>query len=345
MTWKWNGSMLTKTSIDKILATLPQLSIAVLGDLFLDQYLELDDNLTESSLETGLPAYQVTRVRSQPGAAGTIINNLVALGVGRVTPISIMGDDGTGYELRKALFQMPAVDLTHVRISPRRCTPTYTKPMLHTRGVPARELNRLDIKNRTPTPPHLVVQILRSLELEWERNSAWIVLDQVSEDDCGVVTREVRQRLAELARGDPRLFVLADSRERIAEFQDVCLKPNESEAVDLARLRQRTSRPIFVTRGELGIHLYLPESTTPIEVPGYPVSGPVDPVGAGDSVSAGIACAIAAGSDWCQAAAFGNLVASITVQQIGTTGTATPEQVRQRWDEVSAGMTQTRYGD
>ena len=37
-----------------------------------------------------------------------------------------------------------------------------------------------------------------------------------------------------------------------------------------------------------------------------------------------------------QAAAFGNLVASITIQQIGVTGTATPEQVRARWREVSA---------
>jgi sugar/nucleoside kinase (ribokinase family) len=35
-----------------------------------------------------------------------------------------------------------------------------------------------------------------------------------------------------------------------------------------------------------------------------------------------------------QAAAFGNLVASITIQQIGVTGTATPDQVRARWKEV-----------
>ena len=64
------------------------------------------------------------------------------------------------------------------------------------------------------------------------------------------------------------------------------------------------------------------------------MSGPTDPVGAGDSTSAGIACAVAAGATFAEAAAFGNLVASITVQQIGTTGTATPEQVRRRWREV-----------
>jgi sugar/nucleoside kinase (ribokinase family) len=65
-------------------------------------------------------------------------------------------------------------------------------------------------------------------------------------------------------------------------------------------------------------------------VAGYPASGPIDPVGAGDSASAGIATAVAAGLPKAAAAAFGNLVASITVQQIGTTGTATPAQLRAR---------------
>ena len=74
-------------------------------------------------------------------------------------------------------------------------------------------------------------------------------------------------------------------------------------------------------------------------LPGYPVRGPVDPVGAGDSTSAGIACAAAAGLAPAEAAAFGNLVASVTVRQLGTTGTATPDQVRQRWAEVSAART------
>ncbi len=69
-------------------------------------------------------------------------------------------------------------------------------------------------------------------------------------------------------------------------------------------------------------------------IPAYPVSGPIDICGAGDSCSAGIACAMVSGLTHEQAAAFGNLVASITIQQIGVTGTATPEQVRTRWREV-----------
>src|SRR6202012_5543972 len=97
------SAMLTAALIEQILARLPHLRVGVLGDLFLDRYLDIDAALTEPSIETGLDAYQVVRVRSYPGAAGTVINNLVALGVGRVCPIAIVGDDGEGHELRQAL--------------------------------------------------------------------------------------------------------------------------------------------------------------------------------------------------------------------------------------------------
>ncbi|MGL4553860.1 MAG: PfkB family carbohydrate kinase, partial [Gemmataceae bacterium] len=56
--------------------------------------------------------------------------------------------------------------------------------------------------------------------------------------------------------------------------------------------------------------------------------GPVDPVGAGDSTTAGILCALAAGLCLTDAAAFGCLVASVTVRKIGTTGTASPDELR-----------------
>src|SRR5437763_13218760 len=102
--------MLTKTTIEKILTSIPLRTIGVLGDLFLDRYLDLDAALTEPSIETGLDAYQVVRVRSYPGAAGTVLNNLVALGVGRIVPVALIGDDGEGYELRQALAAVPAVD-------------------------------------------------------------------------------------------------------------------------------------------------------------------------------------------------------------------------------------------
>jgi rfaE bifunctional protein kinase chain/domain len=339
--------MLTTELIERILTTIPGRTVGVLGDLFLDRYLDIDPALNEPSVETGLTAYQVVRVRSYPGAAGTVINNLAALGVGRIYPIACIGDDGEGYELRQALRALPAVEQGGLVIAPDRRTPTYTKPMLA-----KDELNRLDIKNRTPTPEGIQEHLIELLDEAWPQLDALLVLDQVSEADCGVVTARVRDHLAKLAVSDPGKFVMADSRGRIELFRNVCAKPNNSEAQDAdlrlhptsqmldghpaETLYQHLHRPVFCTQGEDGILLVDRRVEWKIRsVPCYPVTGPIDICGAGDSCSAGIASAMTSGLTHEQAAAFGNLVASITIQQIGVTGTASPDQVRARWREVA----------
>jgi bifunctional ADP-heptose synthase (sugar kinase/adenylyltransferase) len=260
----------------------------------------------------------------------------------------VIGDDGEGYELRQALTAQRVIDLGQIIVSSELRTPTYTKPMLQERGKSARELNRLDIKNRRPLSEQLEQQVMRGLEAVWAKADALLVLDQVSEPDCGVVTTRVRQRLAELGASRPDRFVLADSRVRIGLFRNVCVKPNQAEcrtavseeleeiASTAWRLARQVGRAVFCTLGDQGILLTdaQREQGGYTQVSAYPVAGPIDPVGAGDSTSAAIACAVVAGATREQAAAFGNLVASITIQQIGTTGTASPEQVRRRWKEV-----------
>src|SRR5688500_12581243 len=151
--------MLTTELIERVLSTIPGRTIGVLGDLFLDRYLDIDPALNEPSVETGLTAYQVTRVRCYPGAAGTVINNLAALGVGRIYPVAVIGDDGEGYELRQALKLLPAVEQGGIVSVPDRRTPTYTKPMLA-----KEELNRLDIKNRVPTSAGVQEHIIELLD-------------------------------------------------------------------------------------------------------------------------------------------------------------------------------------
>jgi sugar/nucleoside kinase (ribokinase family) len=204
---------------------------------------------------------------------------------------------------------------------------------------------------------------MEALAEVWPQLDALLVLDQVSEAECGVITSPVREALGQLGESRPGKFILADSRERIGLFRSMSVKPNERECEIALRgwgimtaltggglspvqlispseqirlFAERMDRAVFCTRGELGIDLATggPGTVEIKRIPAYKVSGPIDPVGAGDSTSAAIACAVAAGATLEEAAAFGNLVASITIQQIGTTGTASPEQVRQRWREV-----------
>ena len=68
----------------------------------------------------------------------------------------------------------------------------------------------------------------------------------------------------------------------------------------------------------------------PTLVPGVRLDGPTDPTGAGDSATASAVLALAAGAELPEAALLGNLVASITVEQLATTGTARCEELPDR---------------
>ena len=338
----------------RILDALPRLSIAVVGDLFLDRYLDLDEALTETSVETGLDAYQIAGVRCYPGAGGTVLNNLRALGVGRLQAVSIIGDDGEGFELLRALRKRQ-VGTEGVVVRSDRITPTYTKPMLSQPAGPARELNRLDIKNRIAAPPDQDREVIGRLDALACEVDAVIVADQVTERNHGVITDKVREHLSVLAQRTPNCIFLADSRRHIGLFRNLLAKPNRSElmaAVDRSEavlapsatplhsevetaareLSRRTGRAVYATVGPDGIVLV--DEGQACHVPGISVSGPLDIVGAGDSTTAGIVSALCAGATPTQAAHLGCLVASITIQQIGVTGTASPAQVLARFREA-----------
>jgi hypothetical protein len=62
--------MMSRDRLEQLLHTFPRLRIGLVGDLFLDRYLEIDAARREMSIETGLEAYQVTAVRNSPGALG-----------------------------------------------------------------------------------------------------------------------------------------------------------------------------------------------------------------------------------------------------------------------------------
>ncbi len=329
--------------LDVILKRAGQLRIAVLGDFFLDQYFLVDPDRREVSRETGKWAHQVIDSWSSPGAAGTVASNLCALGI-HVEAVGIIGDDGHGYRLRQGLAAR-GIHRSSLLVTSTKVTPTYTKPLTQA-DTGLEEMERWDIKNYAPTDAQMERRLITELERQWQAADAIMVMDQVEEEDCGVVTRSVRHWLNRKAEADPAKPVLVDSRGFIGRFRSVMLKPNEHEARTavggdeglgmeqvVRSLHGKSQRPLFVTRGARGLAVH--DGQRIHAVPAVPLTGPLDIVGAGDSTSAGILAALCAGCPPHKAAQFGSLVASVTVKKLGTTGTASPSEIRQQWQQFS----------
>jgi rfaE bifunctional protein kinase chain/domain len=319
-----------------------KLRIGVLGDFCLDRYLEIDPAKIETSIETGLPVHNVVHVRPQPGGAGTIVNNLSALGIGTIHPIGFAGLDGEGFELWEALGRVPAVDLKYfVRTGDRR-TFTYCKPLLVNPGMPPVELNRLDSKNWAPTPASVESLLTNHLSAAAGLLDAMIVLDQVDVPDTGVVTRTVQGQLRRLLEAHPKMPILADSRRGLRGYPPVLFKMNASELAALTgagyqpgtdeirqaavALARKNKQNVFVSLGPQGILGASPDGEVCF-VPALPVRGEIDIVGAGDAVSANLTAALAAGASMPEALELANAAASVVIHKLATTGTASVSEI------------------
>jgi bifunctional ADP-heptose synthase (sugar kinase/adenylyltransferase) len=348
------------TRFHAITSRYPALRVAVVGDFFLDRYLHIDPSRDEVSIETGLTAYNVVDVRPQPGAAGTIVNNLVALGIGAIHAVGFCGEDGEGYELRRSLAARPGVALEDFLTVPSRRTPVYCKPMVIEADRPPRELNRLDSKNWSPTPEDLQRELADRVRALAGRVDVLLLLDQVDRPETGVVTGPLKQAAHASQEAFPHLVVLADSRRGLRDFPPVGFKMNADELArttgqtdpggrgsaragrsdasgftslgreavlrQTAELAGRTARPVFVSMAEHGIVGALP-GRGPEHVPALPVRGPIDIVGAGDAVLANLAVALASGAELREAMQLAMAAASLVIHQLGTTGTASVPQI------------------
>ena len=174
------------TRLVELLGRFAGLRVAVVGDLFLDQWFHIDPALDEPSVETDLTAWQVVKKRAAAGAAGTVINNLRAMGVGQVRAVGFTGADGDGYMLRQ-LLEAQGVDTSHVVAVPERMTPSYLKPMFMREGGLV-EGNRLDVKNHEPTPAWVQARISESLAALARETDAIIALDQLTAADTGAAS-------------------------------------------------------------------------------------------------------------------------------------------------------------
>jgi rfaE bifunctional protein kinase chain/domain len=318
--------------VKEILDKAKQLSALIVGDVCLDRWCRYDPELGEPSRETGIPRTGVIAVEVTPGAAGTVASNFAALGLRRVSVLGVIGQDGHGFELRRALEQR-GIESDLLVESPEVQTFTYTKLINSRTNV--EDQPRVDFVNRSSLSAEAVRQVLDRLLGAFDLFDIVIVCDQAESGCGGVITESVRALLQDLAPQYPDKVVLVDSRQHVADFRRMIAKPNNIEAdraslqllgrVDYGALREHMRAPLLlVTHGGDGVLLVSAEGEKWVRT--KPVGEPVDICGAGDSFAAGFTLAYAATRDAARAAQFGNAVASITIMKPGT-GTASPAEL------------------
>ena len=324
---------MTAERFQEITGKYPSLRIAVVGDYSCDRYLEIDPTREETSIETGLTVHNITNVRAQPGAAGTVLANLSALGVGELWPVGFCGCDGEGYELQRALEQLPGVKMNYFFESKTQRTFTYCKPLMMEPGQPPRELSRLDSKNWHHTPKTLQKKLADGVRALAGKVDAFVILDQVDEPETGVVTQNLLATIDEIKT---QTLVIGDSRRGLKNWPHVIYKMNADElarftdgepktaAVELA---QKTGKPVFVSVAENGILCANPNGEA-THSPALPARGAIDIVGAGDAVTANLAVAIATDAELPEVLELANRAASVVIHKLGTTGTASVEEIR-----------------
>lgn len=316
----------------EILAAIPTFRVMVVGDVCLDRWCTYDPSLAEPSRETGIPRIGVISTEVTPGAAGTVANNLAALGA-RVSVMGMVGDDGFGYELRQALEARGiATDL----LVPAPGIPTFTYTKLLNRDTGEEDFPRVDFVYTRPVPQELDAELVRRFEAAAPGFDIIIVSDQAETDQGGVVTAAVRSAVERVAAAHPGILIWVDSRMRAEHFRGVIVKPNQQEAeaasiralgrIDYPEFRRRICAPLLVvTHG--GDGALLVDESGERWIATTKVQHPVDICGAGDSFSAGAVLAFRATGNAETAARFGNRVASVTIMKKGT-GTASPDEVR-----------------
>ncbi len=303
-----------------ILAHFAGRRLVVLGDLMLDEFIW--GEVRRISPEAPVPVVEVKRETWHPGGAGNVVSNLIELGA-QAVPIGLIGEDQAGTKLRE-LFAHRQADTSRLICTPTRPTTLKTRIIAH-----SQQMVRADRENRSPISTDLEEAVIASFHAALASADAIIISDY----DKGLLTPRVLNTILEAAHAQRKPVCLDPKIRNFAHYRPVTvITPNQLEAeratgieiTDEASLiaaagsirRMLDCLHVLITRGEHGMTL-LGENDSLTNIPTM-AREVYDVTGAGDTVIATLALALAAGAQMNEAAIIANHAAGIVVGKVGT---------------------------
>lgn len=312
----------------KIVEQFKNKKILVIGDVMLDKYIW--GEVTRISPEAPVQIVNVSRESYAPGGAANVANNIAALDASSII-VGVVGNDGTRDILSNELKKRN-IDVSGLITDDNKRT--IKKVRVFGRS---QQLLRFDYEKKDDVDAKTEGLIFSFISKRIDGIDAVIVSDYAK----GTITKRLMEKLVKLCNDKGKIIVV-DPKPKHKEFYKnaTLITPNNKEANEMAgfaeedssdehvekigkQLLRELNSTVLVTRSERGMALF--EKNGDItSIPTF-AKEVYDIVGAGDTVVASVALALASKASFRDASIIANYAAGITVGKVGTSTVSTEE--------------------
>jgi D-beta-D-heptose 7-phosphate kinase/D-beta-D-heptose 1-phosphate adenosyltransferase len=331
--------------LEALVRAMEGVPVIVAGDIMLDRFIY--GSVERISPESPVPVLSVAREETMPGGAGNTLANLKGLGTKGMI-LSVTGDDENGRALRAMIKQLGFDESGLVADLSR---PTIVK----TRYLAGhQQLLRTDEETKTAISDKISQELLKRAEGFLKQAKALIISDYGK----GMLRRDVIAALIDMAKKcgvpvivDPKghdfsFYAGADAitpnRKELSEATRGAATGTDEEVIAAAQtiIKDCDIGAVLATRSKDGMTL-VQKSGSPFHLRGAKSIEVFDVSGAGDTVIATVAAALAAGGNLEDAARLANIAGSIVVTKVGTA----PIRSRELIEAVHKGEEIFAYAD
>jgi D-beta-D-heptose 7-phosphate kinase/D-beta-D-heptose 1-phosphate adenosyltransferase len=311
----------------ELLAKLAGKHVVVVGDVMLDEFVRGD--VKRISPEAPVPVMEVTSRELRLGGAANAAANVVALG-GRATVIGLVGEDASAPTVERLLAER-GLEAALVRDASR---PTTHKTRFVARG---QQIVRIDQEVRSAPSGGIRAKLVDAVRNAVARADACVLSDYAK----GTIVPDVVKALIEGAKARSAAVVVDPKRSDFAVYRGATvLTPNSGELEAAVHRELHTDEEfaraaaellplldggaLLATRGADGMMLFQP-GKKPVHEKAKAKSV-FDVTGAGDTVVATLAIALAAKASLTEAMTLASGAAGIVVSKVGT-ATVSPAEI------------------
>ncbi len=321
----------------KLVDRFPDTTILVIGDWILDEFVW--GTVERISPEAPVPVVNVTKESFVPGGALNVANNIRTLG-GVVCPCGLVGRDLRGRMLVKAM-RKEGIDTSGAIYDDTRPTTLKTRVVAHSQQVV-----RFDREDSRDLTRDYLKKAMVFIERTLPKADAVIIEDYGK----GMITPELLTHVLRAAKKLDKPVLVDPKEKHFSYYRGVtAITPNRKEAfsacgaledgrvpslqeVGKKLLKQFACQAVLITLGEEGMILFEKDgAVTKIPTAAQEV---YDVSGAGDTVIAVFAMALAARATMKEAAILANLAAGIVVGKLGT-ATVSPQELKTSFSSQS----------